>query len=84
MPKIDSDTIAHINQYLVQGRNGVGAIAVPGINVGDVVILVFISTFDVAVSPLFYFEKVITVANQIQQLNIANLTTQTFRIIVVG
>lgn len=63
-----------LSVFNVQPRNGIGSISVPGVKVGDVLVLIFLNNYDLAVSPFFYFERVVTVANQIQQVNANNLS----------
>jgi hypothetical protein len=59
-----------LRHFSVQPRNGAGPISVPGVKVGDVLILIYLGTYDLATSPLFYFEKIVTVDDEVQQLNI--------------
>lgn len=67
----------------VVGRNGAGALSMPGTLVGDKVLLVTNLTLPAANPASASFESTITVANEIQQPDGSNLSVYMFQFIIL-
>lgn len=67
---------------IVLGRNGAGACSAPGLKVGDLVAHVTNLT-DQSVGEA-QFEAEVSVADQLQQLSVANLTGKKFDVVAVA
>lgn len=63
-----------LTHYTVQGRNGPGAISVPGVAVGDVIGLIFYNDFGFIMASHEPLERVVTVNNQVQQTALIDLS----------
>jgi hypothetical protein len=72
----------------VGGHNGPGACSANGLKVGDVVLSVTFAKVPTAAAGtqagLTEFEGVISVANQIQQTGVANLSAEAFDVLVLA
>ena len=77
-------SLDYVNVLSVQitGRNGLGSISVPGTKVGDSVLVQSGPSF-IAPGSADSFETAISVADEIQQVSTADLTTNTFNIILL-
>jgi hypothetical protein len=62
------------------GRNGTGSISVPGLKVGDIVTFALLNSTVVTVGG--ELETIVSIADEIQQVDSANLSTATFTIVI--
>lgn len=63
------------------GNNGSGAISIPGLKVGDVVITSVVGS--TTQSPGSVFERIVSVSDELQQIENSNLSTQSCYIVFV-
>lgn len=76
------DKISGTIAFSFNGRNGSGAISIPGLKAGDKIIRLIQGTTDYTADPTI-MEWVISVDDQIQQIISENLSTWAFSAIAV-
>jgi hypothetical protein len=76
------DKISGTIMFSFNGRNGVGAVSVAGLKAGDKIIRLTQGGTDYTADPSM-MEWVISVDDEVQQVNAGNLTTYAFSAIAV-